>query len=115
VQANLDKKQVEIKVLGPVNQRRSALSVVLDDLDEVHKRNPETNPKAMVPLPDEPHLAESYQHLLTLEERYGLDHQFDPRDAARSYTVQELLEAVRRERRREREDQSLDYSDEKIR
>jgi hypothetical protein len=39
----------------------------------------------------------SFSHLLRLEERYGLDHRFDPEDAARSYTVGELLEGVRHE------------------
>lgn len=98
VRADLDRKRVNIQVAGPENMRRSALNVVLVDLNEVHRLNPETKPKAMVPLTDEPDLAVSYEHLRTLEERYGLEHRFDPDGAARVYSVRELLEGVRLER-----------------
>jgi len=99
VQADLDKRRIDIAVAGPKARRRSALSMVLDDLDEVHKRNPEINPRALVPLTDEPQLAESYEHLLKLEERYGSHHRYLPRDANREYAVGEMLDGVRRERR----------------
>lgn len=49
-------------------------------------------------MPDRPELDVSYVHLLTLEERYGPDHTFDPEGADRAYTVRELLDGVRRDR-----------------
>ena len=98
VRGDRDRRRIDISVAGPAGLRRSALNVVLDDLDEVHARNPEIGEKALVPLTDQPELDVSYEHLLKLEERYGLDHSFDPEDADRSYTVRELLEGVRRER-----------------
>ncbi len=84
----------------PARRRASchpALNIVLDDLDEVHARNPEIGAKPLVLLPDRPDLDISYEYLLKLEARYGLDHSFDPEAADRSYTVRELLEGVRRD------------------
>ncbi len=98
VRADRDRRRMEIAVAGPATRQRSALNVVLDDLDEVHARNPGTEPRPVVPLPEEPDKAVSYEHLLKLEARYGLDHEFDPEDAERPYTVRELLEGVRRDR-----------------
>ena len=97
VRGDRERRRMDISVAGPASRRRSALNVVLDDLDEVHARNPEVGAKALVPLTDQPELDVSYDHLLTLEERRGLDHEFDPEGADRPYTVRELLEGVRRE------------------
>ncbi len=98
VRGDRDRQHIDIMVDGPANRRRSALNVVLNDLEAVHDLNPEIEPKALVPLIDEPNLNVSYQHLQILEDRYGLDHEFDPEDASRSDTVRELLEGVRRDR-----------------
>jgi C-terminal of Roc, COR, domain len=97
VRGDLDRKRLDISVAGPQGLRRSALNIVLDDLDEVHARYAELGGKPLVPLTDQPELDVSYQHLLRLEQRYGLDHEFDPEDADRPYTVRELLEGVRRD------------------
>jgi len=98
VRGDRDRRQIDVSVAGPPGLRRSALNVVLDDLDEVHARNPEIGAKALVPLPDQSEIDVSYDHLLRLEKRYGLDYAFDPEDADRSYVVCELLEGVRRDR-----------------
>ena len=97
VRGDRDRRWIDISVAGPAGLRRPALNIVLDDLDEVHARNPEIGEKALVLLTDQPELDVSYEHLLKLEERHGLDHTFDPEDADRSYTVRELLEGVRRD------------------
>jgi small GTP-binding protein len=103
-------RRIDIQVSGPANLRRSALNIVLDDLDEVHKLNPEVHPKAMVPLTDEPNLAVSYEHLLTIEKRYDIDRSFDPDGASRPYTVRELLEGLRWEKSaRDKEALGEDY------
>ena len=44
-------KQIDIAVDGPQGMRRSALNIILDHLDFVHKLNPECGPRATVPLP----------------------------------------------------------------
>ena len=97
VRGNRDGRRIDIQVAGPAERQRAALNVVLNDLEHVHELNPEIGAKARVPLPDHPEVSVSYQHLLNLEERHGLDHEFDPEEAGRSYTVRELLEGVRRD------------------
>jgi hypothetical protein len=97
VLADLDKKRVDIQVDGPGNLRRSALSVILNYLEFVHKLNPEAEPEGVVPLPDQPEVYESYDHLLMMEEKEGSAFQFYPTGAKRKYAVGELLESVRRD------------------
>ena len=97
VRGDRDRRRIDIHVAGPAERQRAALNVVLNDLEHVHELNPEIGAKARVPLPDHPEVSVSYQHLLNLEERHGLDHAFDPEEAGRSYTVRELLEGVRRD------------------
>jgi internalin A len=96
VRGDRDRQRLDISIAGPEGLQRSALNIVLDDLDEVHALNPEIGAKALVPLTDQPELDVPYEHLLTLEQRRGLDHEFDPPGADRPYTVRELLEGVRR-------------------
>ena len=97
VQGNRDGRRIDIRVAGPAERQRAALNVILNDLEHVHRLNPEIGAKARVPLPDQPELSVGYQHLLNLEERHGPDYGFDPEEAERSYTVRELLEGVRRD------------------
>jgi internalin A len=102
VSADIELKRVDIAVDGPPGLRRAALNVVLDDLDEVHRLNPELKPKALVPLPDEPALAVEYDDLLKWEREEGPQYTFWPSGGAkRKYSVQELLDGTRRETRRE--------------
>ncbi len=97
VRANVDPREIDIKVAGPANRRRDALNVVIHHLQAVHAENPGLGEDARVPLPDQPDVDVSYQHLLRLEARYGPDHEFLPERARREepYRVRELLEGVR--------------------
>ena len=95
VLADLDQRQVDLQVDGPIGQRRGALEVVLSDLEVVHKLNPEAEPVARVPLPDRPKVHVSYANLLKLEARFGPGHELIPDGADRTYQVRELLEGVR--------------------
>jgi hypothetical protein len=52
---------------------------VLNDLDAVHRLNPEAEPLALVPLPDNPKEQVRYEHLLMLELKMGPDCAFSPR------------------------------------
>jgi GTPase SAR1 family protein/Leucine-rich repeat (LRR) protein len=97
VKADTDQRRIDIEVAGPPGMRRSALNVVLDDLEFVHGLNPEAEPMAYVPLPGDPKLQVRYDHLLMLESKKGPDHEFFPEGAEREYKVRELLDGVRRD------------------
>jgi small GTP-binding protein len=97
--ADREKNELDLQIDGPEGLRRSALNVILDDLEIVHQLNPEAEPVALVPLPDRPHEHVRYEHLLALEARYGLDHAYLPEGASREYSVSELLSGVRRDAR----------------
>jgi len=99
VEADRDKRRIDISVAGMADRRRSALNVVLDHLEVVHTHNQEIGQKARVPLPDKLDVDVGYDHLMLLEEKCGLEHRFYPEGADRIYTVGELLEGVRREER----------------
>ncbi len=102
--ADLENRCVDIEVAGPSTLRRSALNVVLNDLDAVHRLNPEAEPVAHVPLPDNPKEQVRYDHLLMLEREKGPDYAFFPEGATREYKVSELLDGVRRDLTRPREE-----------
>ena len=96
VRAHGEHRRLEIEVAGPGGSRRSALNIVLDHLEHIHRQNPEVNPVARVPLPDQPDADVGYEHLLKLEQLHGLDYEFLPEDGDRPHSVGELLEGVRR-------------------
>ena len=95
VEASLS--QIDIKITGPQNRRRSALSVILDHLHVVHNLNPECGPKAYVPLPNNPILEVSYELLLKYEERYDSNHSILVDGYPGDLRVGELLDGVRHE------------------
>ncbi len=97
LQADGEKSRMEIAVTGPEGLRRSALHVALNDLDRVHEKNPAVEAKAMVPLPDNPDVAVSYEYLRELEDEEGAGYSFRPEGGKRRYTIRELLESVRRD------------------
>ncbi|MEO1089945.1 MAG: COR domain-containing protein, partial [Pseudomonadota bacterium] len=99
VRADRANDVVDIAVAGPANRRRDALQVLIAAFDDVHDWQGDVGAEPRVPLPDEPDLDVGYDHLRRLEDRYGGDHAFDPEGAERSYTVAELLNGVRHERR----------------
>jgi GTPase SAR1 family protein len=100
IRGDLNGRRIDISVDGPDGLRRSALNVVLDDLEVVHELNPECAAEARVPLPDQPEKDVGYNHLLTLEEEEGSEYRHRPDGAGRAYTVQELLHGVRRNQTR---------------
>jgi internalin A len=98
VQGNTDPKQLDFKIVGLPKKRRDALEILLKMLGEVHKPHKELGEKAVVPLPDNPQICVSYEHLLRLEKMDGPSGLFLPDGAERKYRVHELLEGVRVER-----------------
>ena len=97
IRANRDRRQISVAVWGPCNERRSALSILRNYLERVHRLHNALGEKARVPLPDQPAASVSYDHLLNLEKSEGSTYRFLPEDAKRKYTVSELLDGVRRE------------------
>ena len=104
VEADLDQKQIDIRVKGPQKLRRAALNVALTHLEHVHRLHRDLGQEARVPLPDNPDASVAYDHLIELESdpEAGPDYRFRPEGAKRFYTVSELLEGVRQETRHER-------------
>ncbi len=104
VEADLDRKQIDIRVKGPPKLRRAALHVALTHLKHVHALNRDLGQEARVPLPDDPDVSVAYNHLLELENdpEAGPDPRFRPEGAKRFYAVAELLDGVRHEIRHER-------------
>lgn len=101
IEADLDKKQVDLWVKGPERRRRGALQVALTHLQHVHELNKNLGEKALVPLPGNPRAAISYEELLSCESdpELGSGQKVKPEGADRAYTVAELLEGVREEGR----------------
>ena len=95
VEADLERRQVDIRVKGPVHRRRTALGVIIDHLEAIHALNAAARPRALVPLPDQPECHEEYDFLLTLEDEEGSGYRHRPTGSKRSYTVAELLDGVR--------------------
>ena len=100
------RQRVEILVDGTTG-KLAALGIVRNYLNAVHSRYAKLDVKAKVPLPDQPEVDVSYDHLVKLEERYGLEHSFDPEGAQRAYRVRELIEGVRHDRSWDRSEGSM--------
>ncbi|MDX1970633.1 MAG: COR domain-containing protein, partial [Planctomycetaceae bacterium] len=96
VRGDRNRERIDIAVAGPAELRRAALNIVLNELMQVHRWNPEIRPDARVPLPDKLEESVPYEHLLRLEGKRI--ETFFPEKGDREYTVRELLEGVRLER-----------------
>ncbi len=103
VSADRNKRLVDVAVKGPSTLQRAALNVILDDLERVHELHGDLGVEARVPLSEQPDIDVSYKHLLTLEAEDGPDCMFRPEGGNRKYTVQELLDGVRRDTKRQEE------------
>ena len=103
VRGDLERRQIDIKVDGPERLKRAALNIVLNYFEDVHARNREIGAQSRVPLPEQPELDVSYDHLLTLESSYGPGYEYPVEGANRAYPVRELLDGVRHEQIRNRD------------
>jgi internalin A len=95
IQGNKQKKVIDIKIAGPLQDRRFALWFVVDALEDLHQQYKELQVSKVVPLPEQPEVSIEYDHLLKLEEAEGLDYSFWIPGAKRKYQVKDLLEGVR--------------------
>lgn len=107
VTASREERLIEITVDGPRNRRRSALSMIREDLERVNSFFPESAPVAYVPLPDEPTVDIPYEHLLRLEVHDEAS--YWPVGASAAIRVDDLLNGVRSE------PQALEFDDSAVR
>ena len=115
VRAQPHDRIIDILVDGPPPFQRAALNFVVEQLSQIHERFPEAGPLRRVPLPDNPSVDVSYDHLLKLEHEEGKTHAYRPENANRKYTVGELLDGVRLDPRRETEQPTHARAREEIR
>jgi internalin A len=92
---NKQKKTIDMKIAGHIQDRRSSLWLVLDAIDDLHQHYKGLEVSKVVPLPEQPEVSVPYDYLLELEDEEGIEHSFKPYGAIRKYKVKELLEGVR--------------------
>jgi internalin A len=83
--------RVNIYVNG--EQKRDYLAVILQKIREINNTLEKLEVVEKIPLPDEPNLTVSYNHLIKLENR-GIDRYF-PEGSDKEYSIAELLGTVR--------------------
>lgn len=92
VRGNTLDGRVFIHVFDAPTGRRRALTAIRAAFRAIHRTIPGLKPKPMVPLPNDPDLAVSYDHLLRLESKGNTS--FLPEGADEEYSVRELLDGV---------------------
>jgi hypothetical protein len=81
-----------VSVVGPATCRRAALAVIRDEFSRIHATVPRLGPKEMVPMPRDPEVAVSYEHLLKLEQMRQTE--YIPEGLDRAINVRGLLDRV---------------------
>jgi hypothetical protein len=94
VRADEEEARIDIVVSG--EQKKDYLGIIIYTFRTINESFRGLNCIERVPLPDDPHIAVGYEHLLKLE-RGGLKEYF-PDGAAKAYSVQSLLGHVQPDR-----------------
>ena len=89
VKADLDDAKIFIHIDGNLNTRRAFLSIIRNAFDEIHHTFSILEVDERIPLPDNPNITVSYNHLLKLEQMGTTD--YFPEGSDRAYTIHELL------------------------
>jgi internalin A len=98
VKGDIERRRIDVQVDGAKRQRQVALGIVIAEIERVNRLNPESKPITKVPLPDNPQIAVSYEHLLNLEDLKGPDFEYIPEGTSTGYRVGDLLDGVRSQR-----------------
>ncbi|MFN7020312.1 MAG: hypothetical protein ACK4WH_03160 [Phycisphaerales bacterium] len=90
--------RVELSAVGPMDQRRAALAVAVNNLRIVNRRNKAAEPNEAVPVPSHPEVGVPCEYLLNLEEQHrGHDHELQwpgPDHTPMMLNVKELLSGL---------------------
>ena len=97
IKSDNEARRIYINVNG--GQKRDYFSSILFNLREINNSFEKLKAVEKIPLPDEPEIAVSYDHLVTLEEM-GID-SFVPEGSRKPYLVSDLLGAIKIKRREE--------------
>jgi small GTP-binding protein len=97
IKCDNEARRIYINVNG--SQKRDYFSSILFNLREINGSFEKLKAIEKIPLPDEPEIAVSYDHLITLEEM-GID-SFVPEGSRKPYFVSDLLGAIKIKRREE--------------
>jgi len=99
IRSDEDAKKVDIYVNG--QRKRDFFAVILYNLREINTSFEKINATELVPMPDNPGVAVSYEHLLRLERR-GID-TYLPDGSEKEYNVIDLLGSIYSKTRTEEE------------
>jgi len=69
VRADMRERRVDIHIIGPERARRDLLAIIRERFDEQHRELKGLKVDQRVPIPGEPGVTESYEHLQYLEEQ----------------------------------------------
>ncbi len=92
IKADLEDAKIFIRIDGNPNTRRSALVAIRNTFESIHHSISALEVDERVPLPDNPKVTVSYEHLINLEKRGKTD--YSPEGSDRDYNIYELLDAI---------------------
>ena len=67
VKADVQERKVNVIISGPTTNQRRLLAVIRSDFERIHRDISNLQPEQMVPIPDFPNVAISYEKLLAME------------------------------------------------
>jgi internalin A len=92
IKADLADAKIFIRIDGNHNTRRSSLAAIRNNFDNIHHSISALEVDERVPLPDNPKVTVSYEHLINLEKRGKTD--YSPEGSDRDYNIRELLDGI---------------------
>ncbi len=92
IKADLADAKIFIRIDGNPNTRRSSLAAIRNNFESIHHSISALEVDERVPLPDNPKVTVSYEHLINLEKRGKTD--YSPEGSDRDYNICELLDGI---------------------
>jgi internalin A len=92
IKVDLTDAKIFIRIDGNPNTRRSSLAAIRNTFESIHHSISALEVDERVPLPDNPKVSVSYDHLISLERRGKTD--YSPEGSDRDYNIRELLDGI---------------------
>jgi internalin A len=92
IKADLADAKIFIRIDGNPNTRRSSLAAIRNNFESIHHSISALEVDERVPIPDNPKVTVSYEHLINLEKRGKTD--YSPEGSDRDYNIRELLDGI---------------------